>query len=60
MAREGFAQGVTFKLTPEHEMEPAMRTSKGVASQAEGIANAETGPSFGFKEGIKGPCARAY
>lgn len=46
-------RGGTSTLTPKHEKEPAGRTSEEIASQAEGIAGAETGPSWGFGEGIK-------
>lgn len=60
MTREGLSEEVTFTLTPKHEKEPAMRTSEEVGFQAEGIASVETGPSTGFKEVIKHPCAWVY
>jgi len=45
--------------TPKLE-EPIGRPLEETAFQAESTAGAETGPSLGFQEGTKGPCAGAY
>lgn len=45
--------------TPELE-EPIGRPLEETAFQAESTAGAKTGPSLGFQEGTKGPCAGAH
>lgn len=57
MTREGPSEEVTVTLMPQHEKEPAVRTFEEIAFQAEGIASAETGPSWGSEKWYKDPYA---